>query len=59
MFVLRWVVFVQVDRANKMLWLLDLDKNQHHNCYNLLVLMYLDFVRLGEEKKRTSELIQC
>jgi len=55
MFVLLPVVFVQVDTANKKLWLLDFDKNQHHNCYSLLVLMYLDFVRLDikrREKKR-------
>jgi hypothetical protein len=56
MFDLLWVVFVQVDKANKMLWLLDLDKNQHCNWYSLLVPMYLAFVRLVEEKKRRNAL---
>ena len=58
MFDLLWVVFVQVDTANEMLWLLDLDKNQHCNWYSLLVPMYLAFVRLVEEKKRRNALIQ-
>jgi len=57
MFDLQWVVFVQVDMANKMLWPLHLGKSQHRNRYNSLVPMYLGFVRLDEEKKRGNELI--